>query len=120
MQMSEAEERYDIRTACAWILGHARNTGIPALNETLKDKTADMCSDDELRHVLQAGIEAKLKLYPFKAGTQRLQRRMGSSDSNPGRKKTGMGNEFIPEAASKTDHRRSPSARLHLKRRRSK
>lgn len=74
MLMNEIEERYDVKTACAWILGHARNSGIPALSESLRNKTADMCSEDETRLILQAGIDANLKLYPFKTGTQVLQR----------------------------------------------
>ena len=68
------EERYDVPTAAAWILGHAGNTGIPDLPEELRARTADECSEEELLQIVSAGHEAGLKLYPFKAGTQILAR----------------------------------------------
>lgn len=70
--MNDLEERYDIRTAAAWLLGHGRRTGIPALPECMRQKTADECTDDELIQIVTAGQEAGLKLYPFKTGTQIL------------------------------------------------
>ncbi|MBR6705344.1 MAG: class I SAM-dependent methyltransferase [Clostridia bacterium] len=72
--MTGYEERYDLETAAAWILGHARRTGVPALPEALARKTADECAPEELCAVLEAGTAAGLKLYPFKRGTQTLQR----------------------------------------------
>ena len=72
--MRDTEERYDIRTAAAWILGHARRTGIPALPEPVLRKTADECSGEELMEIVAAGESAQLKLYPFKSGTQMLAR----------------------------------------------
>ena len=72
--MNDLEERYDIRTAAAWLLGHGRRTGIPALPECMRQKTADECTDDELIQIVTAGQEAGLKLYPFKTGTQILPR----------------------------------------------
>ena len=68
------EERYDLETAAAWILGHARNTGIPALPEKVRLRTADACSEEEKRRIVAAGQAAGLKLYPFKLGTQPLPR----------------------------------------------
>lgn len=68
------EERYDIPTAAAWILGHARNTGSPVLPENLRDRTRDECTEEELLQIVSAGLAAGLKLYPFKAGTQVLAR----------------------------------------------
>ena len=68
------EERYDLRTAAAWILGHARNTGVPVLPEQLRKKTADECTAEELRQTAAAAQAAGLKLYPFKLSTQRLAR----------------------------------------------
>ncbi len=72
--MNDMEERYDVKTAAAWILGHARRTGIPALPEAVLRKTADGCSEEELRQIVNAGLAAELKLYPFKTGTQMLAR----------------------------------------------
>lgn len=72
--MTELQEKYDIRTAASWILGHARRTGIPALSDQLKLKTAGACSEGELLEVTAAGLEAGLKLYPFKSSTQMLAR----------------------------------------------
>ena len=72
--MTDFEERLDIATAAAWILGHARRTGIPALPETLRGKTADACTREELLSVVSAGLAAGLKLYPFKNSTQTLAR----------------------------------------------
>ncbi len=72
--MNGSEERYDIKTAAAWILGHARRTGIPSLPESVLRKTADACSEEELRQIMAAGLAAELKLYPFKSSTQMLAR----------------------------------------------
>ena len=57
--MNDLEERYDIRTAAAWLLGHGRRTGIPALPECMRQKTADECTDDELIQIVTAGQEGK-------------------------------------------------------------
>ena len=72
--MSNLEERYDIKTAAAWILGHARRTGNPALPAELFQKTADECDEAELLQIVEMGQAAELKLYPFKSGTQELAR----------------------------------------------
>lgn len=72
--MNELMERYDIETAAAWILGHARRTGIPSLPEELRSATADECTEEELIQIFTAGQDAELKLYPFKSGTQMLAR----------------------------------------------
>ena len=72
--MTGSYERYDVETAAAWILGHARRTGIPALPEALAQKTSGECSAEELCAIAEAGAAADLKLYPFKRGTQTLQR----------------------------------------------
>lgn len=68
------QERYDIPTAVAWILGHARRMAIPELPEKLRQKTTARCSEDELIQLVTAGRDAGLKLYPFKSGTQPLPR----------------------------------------------
>ncbi|MBR3107088.1 MAG: class I SAM-dependent methyltransferase [Clostridia bacterium] len=72
--MNDIEERYDMRTAAAWLLGHARNSGIPVLPEPLGIKKANECTEEELRQIIAAGLDEGQKLYPFKKGTQTLQR----------------------------------------------
>ncbi len=72
--MNVIEEKYDVKTAAAWILGHARRTGIPAMPEESVNKTADECTEAELLQIVHAGLEAELKLYPFKTSTQMLAR----------------------------------------------
>ena len=74
MLMNEWEERYDLYAAAAWILGHARKTGIPALPPGLGGKLAGACTEEEIQAVVAAGKDAGLKLYPFKTSTQGLQR----------------------------------------------
>ena len=73
-EMDNIQERYDIKTAAAWILGHSRACGIPELSAGLKNKTADTCTNEELISIVEAGQAAGLKLYPFKTGTQTLTR----------------------------------------------
>ena len=68
------EERYDIISAAAWILGHARNTGIPVLPVEIRHKKVFECPADELDQIIDAGMAAGLKLYPFKKSTMLLQR----------------------------------------------
>ena len=72
--MDSFEERYDIETAAAWVLGHARRTGIPVLSEKFRLKTVDACSEDDRLRIVTLGREAGLRLYPFKIGTQPLAR----------------------------------------------
>ena len=56
--MNDIEERFDVETAAAWLLGHARRTGIPAVPESLLHKTADECSGEELHQIVSAGMAA--------------------------------------------------------------
>ena len=72
--MDDLRERYDMTTACAWILGHSRNTGIPTLPDKLLQKSAQACSEEEQQQIVSAAVAANLKMYPFKKGTQTLQR----------------------------------------------
>lgn len=74
IEVNELRAHYDIETAAAWILGHARASGVPVLPEELRDRTADGCTDGELLRIVEAGQTSGLKLYPFKAGTQTLAR----------------------------------------------
>lgn len=74
IEVDEFRERYDIETAAAWILGHARASGVPALPDALRGRTADACTNDEQLQIVGAGQAAGLKLYPFKTGTQVLAR----------------------------------------------
>ena len=68
------DERYDIKTAASWIIGHARKTGVPVLPENLLRKNAGEYAEEELMQIFYAGKTAGLKLYPFKSGTQVLSR----------------------------------------------
>lgn len=77
---AELKERYDIRTASAWILGSGKRTGIPKVPEEFRERTADECTEEECIQLVIAGQEAGLKMYPFKNNTQilaRTQRVMG-------------------------------------------
>ena len=47
---ADFEERYDIISTAAWILGHARNTGTPVLPVTIRHKRAFDCSAEQLEH----------------------------------------------------------------------
>ncbi len=72
--VNELEERYDLRTAAAWILGYGKRTGVPVLPEKFQKLTADTCSDEECEQLFMMGREAGLKIYPFKKTTQILAR----------------------------------------------
>ena len=72
--MNELIQKYDIQTAAAWIRGHAKNTGIPSLQAELVSKDLADLSEEELCRIVDAGLTAELKLYPFKSGTQILPR----------------------------------------------
>lgn len=72
--MNDIKDRYDVKTAAAWILGHSRRTGIPVLTESLRQKKSEECSEEELFQIVMAGMSAELKLYPFKSGTRMLAR----------------------------------------------
>ncbi len=74
MDERDLAQRYDLPTAAAWILGHAQRTGVPALPDDLGGKLAGECTQEEILRIVAAGWEASLKLYPFKSGTQSLQR----------------------------------------------
>ncbi len=73
MDRAEMGERLDVRTAAAWILGHAARTGVPDLG-ALAGRTADGCGPEELLRIVALGQDAGLKLYPFKRTTRELQR----------------------------------------------
>lgn len=72
--MNDLKERYDIQTAAAWIIGHARRTNLPVLPQSFLKKNANACTEEELLQIFSAGQAAELKLYPFKKGTQMLSR----------------------------------------------
>lgn len=72
--MDELIKKYDIQTAAAWIRGHAANTGIPTLREELLSKDLSYLTEEELCRIIESGLKAGLKLYPFKNGTQILPR----------------------------------------------
>ena len=65
-RVNDLQTTYNLRTAGAWVLGHARNAGKPELPEALRGKKVDECSSDELLQIVGAAREEGLKLYPFK------------------------------------------------------
>ena len=67
-------QKYNLPAAAAFVLGHARSTGVPVLSPNLSQKIAAECSTDELEQIVAAGQAAGLKLYPFKSNTQILAR----------------------------------------------
>ena len=73
-RMSGIEEKYDVKTAAAWILGHAKRTGIPDLPAQLFQKTSEECDEVELLQIVEMGQKTDLKLFPFKSSTQMLAR----------------------------------------------
>ncbi|MDO4331263.1 MAG: class I SAM-dependent methyltransferase [Eubacteriales bacterium] len=72
--MNDLTEYYDVKTAAAWIRGHAKRTGIPNLPEELLEKEIGELDDGKMQRIVAAGQEAQLKLYPFKSGTQTMPR----------------------------------------------
>ena len=72
--VTEIVRKYDLPTAAAYVLGHARRTGIPSLPTSTAKKTAAECTAEELEQIVSAGQAAGLRLYPFKSGTQMLAR----------------------------------------------
>ncbi len=70
----QASEKYDIAAAAAWIIGHSLRTGEPDLPVDLIGRNAFQCSAEEQLAAVKAGLDAGLKLYPFKRGTGTLAR----------------------------------------------
>ena len=64
--MNDLQTTYNLRTAAAWVLGHARNVGKPDLPESSRCKKVDECSPDEMFRIVEAARKEGLKLYPFK------------------------------------------------------
>ncbi|MDO5541340.1 MAG: class I SAM-dependent methyltransferase [Eubacteriales bacterium] len=72
--MIDYAERYDLYTAAAWIRGHAKYTGNPALDEELLECPLNDLGEEKLIKIVAAGELAELKLYPFKRGKAELPR----------------------------------------------
>lgn len=72
--MEEYEQRYDLLPAAAWLRGHSRKTGVPVLSQELVEMPLEVLTDEELRQIMDAGVRAEQKLYPFKNGKAELPR----------------------------------------------
>ncbi len=72
--------RYDLTAASAWIRGRSMHTGSPALPAPLLQRPLEALSEAEKTAVVEAGMAAGLKLYPFKRDKKplgRVQRTLG-------------------------------------------
>lgn len=72
--MIHYKERYDLYMAAAWIRGHVKRTGNPALDEVLLELPLEDLGEEETEKIVEAGERAELKLYPFKSGKAELPR----------------------------------------------
>lgn len=62
----EMIERYDVLLAAAYVRGAAHIYGKPVLPSDLAQTPLDALTDNELTQIIDAGVQAELKLYPFK------------------------------------------------------
>lgn len=60
------ENKYDTLLAAAYVRGIGRSTGTPAFPPELAQSPLEALTEHELAQLTDAGIEAGLKLYPFK------------------------------------------------------
>lgn len=72
--MNTYAERYHLKSAAAWLRGHAKRTGVPELDVKLLEMPLEVLTDRELVAIVRAGEAAGQKLYPFKTGKSELPR----------------------------------------------
>ena len=72
--MDYYRERYHLKSATAWIRGHALKTGMPEMDAELLEMPLDALTDEELAGIVETGERNGLKLYPFKTGKTELPR----------------------------------------------
>lgn len=72
--MKDYSERYELKSAAAWLRGHAMRTGAPDIDPELLDMPLEVMTDDELSVIVEAGERTGQKLYPFKTGKTELPR----------------------------------------------
>ena len=72
--MNTYAERYHLKSAAAWLRGHAMKTGAPEIDPELLEMPLEVLTDDELSAIVELGEKTGQKLYPFKTGKAELPR----------------------------------------------
>lgn len=67
-------ERYDLKSAAAWLRGHSMKTGVPEIDSELLEMPLEVLTDAELSAIVEIGVTTGQKLYPFKTGKAELPR----------------------------------------------
>ena len=72
--MNDYSERYHIKSAAAWLRGHAIQNGSPFIPAELLEMPLEVLTDEELCSIVAIGEQTGQKLYPFKSGKAELPR----------------------------------------------
>ena len=72
--MNTYAERYHLKSAAAWLRGHAIRTGARTIDAELLEMPLEVLTDEELAAIVEAGEKTGQKLYPFKTGKSELPR----------------------------------------------
>lgn len=72
--MNTYAERYHLKSAAAWLRGHAIKTGSPEIAPELLEMPLEVLTDEELSAIVELGEKTGQKLYPFKTGKAELPR----------------------------------------------
>jgi len=72
--MDTLEQRYHLKSAAAWLRGHALKTGTVEIDAELLEMPLEVLTDDELVAIVKIGEKTCQKLYPFKTGKAELPR----------------------------------------------
>lgn len=67
-------ERYHLKSAAAWLRGHALKSGAPEIPQELLEVPLEVLTDQELSSIVALGEKTGQKLYPFKSGKTELPR----------------------------------------------
>lgn len=72
--MNAYAERYHLKSAAAWLRGHAIRTGARTIDAELLEMPLEVLTDEELAAIVEVGEKTGQKLYPFKTGKSELPR----------------------------------------------
>ena len=72
--MDTYAERYNLKSAAAWLRGHTLKTGVPEIDVELLEMPLEVLTDEELSSIVEIGERTGQKLYPFKTGKAELPR----------------------------------------------
>ena len=72
--MNPYAQRYHLKSAAAWLRGHAIKTGTPEIDSELLEMPLEVLTDEELAAIVEIGENTGQKLYPFKTGKAELPR----------------------------------------------